>query len=342
MDGLTRTTSRSGVKPRTSARSSARNRGLEPPHPRSAAAEPDPADRDLGASGLSQLVRVVGSIVAPTTLLTALLFYFGWSHAYWFFAYFGVNSTTLGLTTQDYLIRSIDGLFVPLTVVTSSGLVAGWMHIVLKNRLAEESRATALRVLVPVTAISGLALLAAGLCGVFGHPIFEFHFAVPPLSLASGILLLSYSSRLHRSATSTAADPVGPEWMGIVEWAGVFVLVGLSLFWAAQGYSAAVGTSRAQSYASQLDGEPDAVVYSTRSLSLHAPGVKESVCGNADAAYRFRYDGLKLVLQSGDQYFFLPRGWSPSAGPAIVIPRGDSLRLEFLLPSAGGRTLPVC
>jgi Zn-dependent protease with chaperone function len=46
-------------------------------------------------------VRIVGSIVAPTTLLTALLFYFGWSFAYWFFAYFGVDSTVLGLTTQD-------------------------------------------------------------------------------------------------------------------------------------------------------------------------------------------------------------------------------------------------
>jgi len=343
MDGPPRTATRSRVRPRTGARSAARNSGPEISRPRRAAAESDCAESDLEVSGLPQLARIIGSIVAPTTLLTALLFYFGWSHAYWFFAYFGVNSTILGLTTQDYLIRSIDGLFVPLTVVTSIGLLARWVHIAFKARLAPESRAAVLRVLVPISAVSGIALLVIGLWGVFARTVFEFHFEVSPLSLASGVLLLSYASHLHRSTTRTDTNPVKPTWIGIVEWAGVFVLVGLGLFWAAQGYSAAVGTSRAQAQASQLGGEPSAIVYSARSLSLHAPGVKEVVCANPDAAYRFRYDGLKLILQSGDQYFFLPKAWSPSDGPAIVVPRSDSLRLEFVLPSStGDRTVDTC
>lgn len=343
MDGPPKIATRLRVRPRTAARFAARNSGPKISHPRQATAEPAPAESDLGVSGLSQLARIVGSIVAPTTLLTALLFYFGWSHAYWFFAYFGVNSTILGLTTQDYLIRSIDGLFVPLTVVASIGLLARWTHISFKTRLAPESRAAVLRVLVPVSAVSGLILLAIGLWGMFARTVFEFHFEVSPLSLASGVLLLSYASHLHRSMTPTDTNPVEPAWIGVVEWAGVFVLVGLGLFWGAQGYAAAVGTSRAQAQASQLDGEPSAIVYSAHSLSLHAPGVKEVVCANPDAAYRFRYDGLKLILQSGDQYFFLSRAWSPSDGPAIVIPRSDSLRLEFVLPSsAGSRTVETC
>ncbi|MFI7442746.1 hypothetical protein [Nonomuraea indica] len=49
------------------------------------------------------IVRILGAIVAPTTVLTAILFYFGWSRAYWFHDYFGVDATLLGLTTQDYL-----------------------------------------------------------------------------------------------------------------------------------------------------------------------------------------------------------------------------------------------
>lgn len=331
------------MRPRTRARSAARNSGLEISRPRRAAAEPNSAEIDLGVFGLPQLARIFGSIVAPTTLLTALLFYFGWSHAYWFFAYFGVNSTVLDLTTQDYLIRSIDGLFVPLTIVASIVLLARWVNIALKTQLAPESRAVVVRALIPITAVLGLTLLTIGLWGVFTHTVFEFHFVVSPLSLTSGILLLSYASRLHRSSAPASTNPVETDWMGIVEWAGVFVLVGLSLFWAAQQYSAAVGTSRAQSLASQLDSEPSAVVYSARSLSLQAPGVKEIACVNSDAAYRYRYDGLKLILHSGDQYFFLPQVWSPSDGPAIVIPSNDSLRLEFVLPSsAGARALPGC
>jgi hypothetical protein len=39
----------------------------------------------------------------------------------------------------------------------------------------------------------------------------------------------------------------------------------------------------------------------------------------------FRYDGLKLVLQSGDQYLFLPEAWSPGNGVAILMPRNASL-----------------
>ena len=54
-------------------------------------------------SGRPQRTRILGAVVAPTTLLTALLFYFGWSRAYWFYIYFGVNSTLLDLTTRDYV-----------------------------------------------------------------------------------------------------------------------------------------------------------------------------------------------------------------------------------------------
>lgn len=56
-----------------------------------------PADRPTGETGqppipgLPQLTRLLGTIVAPTTLLTSLLFYFGWSHAFWY-------STTSGST----------------------------------------------------------------------------------------------------------------------------------------------------------------------------------------------------------------------------------------------------
>src|SRR4029077_18370841 len=58
-----------------------------------------PPEREAAEPGFGlppQLVKILGAIVAPTTLLTALLYYFGWSHAYWFCDYFGVNSTVLG------------------------------------------------------------------------------------------------------------------------------------------------------------------------------------------------------------------------------------------------------
>ena len=296
-------------------------------------------------SGLPQLTRILGAVVAPTTLLTALLFYFGWSRAYWFYIYFGVNSTLLDLTTRDYVQVSLDALFVPMTVVAVAGLLVLWGHATLRVRLTAGSEPRLLRVGIPAIAAVGAVLAAAGLWSVFDPWWLDRYLAIPPLCLALGVVLLVYAGHLWRLLT-TANAPAGraaaPAWVAVAEWAVVFVLVGLSLFWAATDYSAAVGRSRAQQAVAELPGEPNAVVYSERSLSLHAPGVRETRCQDPEAAYRYRYDGLKLVLQSGGQYLFLPEGWTPGNGVAVLMSRSDSLRLEFTRAAAGPPQRPSC
>ena len=283
------------------------------------------------ASGIPpQLAKVLGAIVAPVTLLTALMYYFGWSHAYWFCNYFGVNSTALGFTSTDYMMRSVDALFVPMTVAASGALLAVWGHTLLRARLDAGSRPRALRVIVPAATAVGGVLVLGGLSSVFTTTMLSEHLVAAPLSLGFGVLLLVYVIHLRRLVTDNhKATSNGRGWAAVVEWAVVFVLVGLSLFWAATDYSAAVGRSRASHFVADMPGYPNVVIYSERSLSLHAPGVREVRCKDPEAAYRFRYDGLKLVLQSGDQYLFLPAEWTPTNGVAILIPRTNSVRLEF-------------
>ena len=128
-----------------------------------------------------------------------------------------------------------------------------------------------------------------------------------------------YAAHLWRSTHPSGDRAVAPRagWLAVVEWAGVFVLVGLSMFWAANDYSAAVGRSRARQFVAELPIYPRAVVYSERSLNLHAPGVREVRCQNQEAAYRFRYDGLKLVLQSATSTCSCPRpGPRPTGSPS--------------------------
>ncbi len=72
-----------------------------------------------------------------------------------------------------------------------------------------------------------------------------------------------------------------------------------------------------------------AILYSRDRLHLRTAGARESVCDGPESAFRFRYEGLRLILRSGDHYFFLPDAWSPSNRVAIVIPEGDSVRLQF-------------
>jgi hypothetical protein len=315
--------------------------GLRTGAPRPAAAPP--------ASGLPQLARILGTIVAPTTLLTSVLYIFGWRHAYYFFDYFGVNSTVLGLTTQDYFMRSLDGLFVPMTVVACAGLLVLWGHMVLRARIMAGSRPQALRTLVPVVVAVGLVLAVAGLSSVFivQETVLDrfLYGTAAPVSLALGVLLLTYAVSLWRlvNAEEVAGRAARPAWVAVAEWAAVFVLVGLSLYWAASNYSVAVGNGRAHEQVATLARQPAVAVYSRQSLSLSAPGVRETRCRDPEASYRFRYDGLKLILQSGNQYVFLPAKWSPADGVAILLPRSDSLRLEFF-PASSRRPAqhPTC
>ncbi len=293
------------------------------------------AGAGAATTALPQLVTIVGSLVAPTTLLTSLLFFFGWSHAFWYFDYFGVNSTMLGLTTQDYLMRSLDGLFVPLTVVALLALVVLWGRAALLPKLRERHRS-----LLPVAAFAGVGLCLVGLSTVLGRPLFDTSLAVAPLSLAAGVLLLVFAVHLHRSGQPRRTPRVRAS--AVAEWAAVFLLVGLSLFWAASDYSSAVGQSRARQFVTELPTAPSAVLYSSQSLSLDATGVREVRCADPEATYRFRYDGVVLMMQSGDQFLLLPRAWSRADGVAVVLPRTDAVRLEFAPPSADPPMRAAC
>jgi hypothetical protein len=294
--------------------------------------DPGQGDPHSAVSGLPQLTKLLAGVVAPTTLLTALMFYFGWMHAYWFFDYFGVNSTLLGLTSVDFVMRSADALFVPMTVLACAVLLALWAQAALRARLAAGRRSALTRRLAPILIGTGALLTFAGLVSVFTPTPLDRRVAAAPLCLGGGVLLLLYGVRLGRAVHAIERDP--PAWAPVAEWAGVFVLVSLSLFWAATDYSAAVGRSQARQYASSLSREPDLALYSERSLRLHGPGVREVRCQDPEATYRYRYDGLKLMLQSAGQYVLIPEKWSPATGTTFVVPRVDSLRLEFARATA--------
>ncbi len=329
------------------------------------------AAEDANVNGIRRFGALFGAVVAPTSFITGLLYYFGLNQAYWFYASFGVDATMLGLGTIDYLVISVDSLFVPMVVTAAAGLAAFWGHDLLRARLAAGARPHMLRLLVPTLGGVGCLLAAGGFWSVLDNDFFlRAHLAAAPLCLAVGVVLLAYALQVRRSlpaaAEATASDdgdaeagppapaepsdeppaPVPsasrqqasarPEWAVLAEWAVTFVLVGLSLIWAASDYAAAVGRGRAEHLASQLPTSTIAVLRSTRSLGIDAPGVRELRCRGAGSAYPYRYEGLVLVIQSADQYVLLPKNWTPTTGVALVLPRTDSVRLEFVPYAARG------
>ena len=309
-------------------------------------AEAGPAEAaaaELGArDALPRLLKVFGGIVAPTTLLTGLLFYFGRSRSSGYYRYFRVNSTVLDLTTNDYLFSGVDGLFVPISVTCLAALLLIWLHRLLLTRVPEEARRRGVRVLVPVAAVTGAVLLTLAFADLFTEgDVFGANSPTGGVFLALGAVLLVYAVRLLRVTLPGPATPgrrrSAPT--GMTEWGAAFLLVSIGLFWAADGYAFTVGTGGAMTLHRALPTTvPAAVLYSEQSLSLAVPGVSEARCTDPEAAFRFRYDGLRLVRQAGDHYLLLPATWNRDDGVAVLIPRSSTVRLEFARPGGPARS----
>jgi hypothetical protein len=107
-------------------------------------------------------------------------------------------------------------------------------------------------------------------------------------------------------------------------------LVSVGLFWAVGSYAVKVGATDAQGLAFDVACTADVTLYSEKSLNLSSTGVREELAASTDTAYGFRYPGLKLVPQAGQQYLLIPADWAPSVRPAIILARGETLRLEFI------------
>jgi hypothetical protein len=302
--------------------------GPETTQPATPGAPAAAVDDGLDATeALPRLLKIAGEVVAPATLLTALLFQFGRLHSAGYFRHFGVNFTVLDLTTTDFLVVGADGLFVPLAGACVLALLLVWLHRFVLSRLSAGSRSRALSALAPVAGVVGAVLLGLALLDLLtGVRLFWGDSEAGGLSLAVGVLLLVYALRLVRITRNAPRRSASSE---LAEWGAAFLLVSVGLYWAVGAYAFGVGTGRAQQLQRALAAQPAAVLYSERSLSLDVVGVTEVQCADPEAAYRFRYDGLRLIRQAGNQYLLVAADWTRATGTAVLIPRGSGIRLEF-------------
>ncbi|MEU8633032.1 hypothetical protein AB0C38_12745 [Amycolatopsis sp. NPDC048633] len=297
--------------------------GLRRPEPGDGGAEKE------AGSGASQALKVIASVAANLALSTALLYFFGLIYTQKFFDYFQVHYTVLGQTTEEILARGAFGLHLPIGAAAGLGLALFGLVRLAHFLLPERIRATLLRVGTPIATVAGLVLIGTAIPVVLGPAPFRDHSGRPGLAVAVGVVLAVAGWRRLFPGKHVAA-------FRVAEWIVTYVLVAFGLFWAVSDYSAQTGVREAFTTAARIPAMPAVTLYSARSLNLEAGGVRQVVCREPDAAYKYRYSGLKLLLQSGGQYVFVPANWQVSSGVSFVVPRSDSLRLEF----APARTRP--
>jgi hypothetical protein len=143
-----------------------------------------------------------------------------------------------------------------------------------------------------------------------------------PATVTVSLLCALYGDLLERritggTRTSSAATGL------------LLILLAFSVFWNTERLARVVG----EGYADQIATNPRQLlavtVYSPKSLELDVPGVVETKLGTAESAYRYRYDGLRLVQRSGDRYLLMSERWDPRSSRIIVLRDSDVIRLEF-------------
>jgi hypothetical protein len=281
-----------------------------------------------GRTSWSSVSEVITTFVAPTTLVGALVFYFGWTRTRAWWLYFGVDPSVLGFSNQDYVLRSVNALFPALLVAAVFAAAVAWA-VRRTDRLVADvasGRAgpNAPRVLSrvrPIVGTIGAASIAAGVISLFWGLL---HFAVlSALALGLGAMLVALAGRLR---TNREARRERRTW----ETAALWAVLTLSAFWAISDFAVITGRGAARFTGNNLSLRPAVTIFSTEGLGLSGSGVDSETLASAER-YRFRYTGLRMLLRTGGRFLLVPEGWEPGAA-VFLIDDEPSLRFEFSFP----------
>lgn len=305
---------------------------------------------DESARGrIEQWMNIATNIVAPTTLLGALLFYFGYVSSRAQYAYFGVDVDTIGLSTQDYIMRSPQPLLVPLLVLPLAGAALFLADMVVRKRILRAHEADnvkgpkALRRIARSSAVCGLIVVFAGIGLLFIYPYISdwpLYGLVTPLVLASGAGLVAYASHLQRQiqdamrhASGTRDSLPRADLLVPIPWAAkvlIYALIAASIFWAAATVAQWSGRGLAKSEAQHLDRLPSVILDTKEPLWLHDLGVEQTALLPAleGQTFHYRYRHLRLLIQGHNEMFLIPDVWSASDS-TLIVPLDSSVRVQF-------------
>jgi hypothetical protein len=292
---------------------------------------------------LRATVRGIGSVVGPTSAVTALLYYFGWTRTSIEAHQLGLDDSLLGYSTQDYLLRSMSSMFGPLVVGLLAGLAAIGFHSALLAWLQRSGGLSGprtmdphvrrrLRSLVITIAVLAAGCLVAGAAGARVRQPSSFIYVTSPVCVTVSIILGVYGVALYRRLLSgshrgeQAREQNEQRGLRAVSATLIVLILVLSVFWNVSHFAAIKGRNLAATVERLLPTQPSVVVYAAKRLYLQSP-VVETRLDPTDAAYKYAYSGMKLLFRSDHKYFLRPS--KPGATANIVLPDNLDIRVEF-------------
>ncbi|MDQ3616329.1 MAG: hypothetical protein M3393_06855 [Actinomycetota bacterium] len=271
------------------------------------------------------MTRQVAAALGNVAILTALLVYFGWVRSEVQARLLGIDESILGMSTRDYLLRSVRPVLVLLIVVALSGLLwvalDRWLSLRLIRKGADDRLFRYVLRSLPAAAL-GLPVLG----WLSGFPWPTAAYILFPLTCAGALLILLYAFAMRQVLPGAVRMQASRE--SLLR-ACAAAIVGVALFTAAANYATVEGTELAKGFPRQIPELPRVVVYSAEPLYIEAPGIRWETLGSG-SNIRIRYTGLRLLERTGGRHFLVSDDWTPQYGVVIVIDDEDDVRLEYV------------
>ncbi|MET9291013.1 hypothetical protein [Streptomyces sp. NPDC003077] len=304
-------------------------------HPPAAAAEngrPDgatpttPPSPAPPSSSAGRGLELANTVFGGGSFALALMLYAGLLNSAAYYAYFHIDTLAIGFDPIELALTSLRLVTLPvLTILALIVFVAQFLRLL--SSLNDSSWVvrslwwtwrTMTRAHLVIVGVGTILLLE-------WNRIRPFEWSAP-LLIACGLFL-------GQSAGNARAAARGKFWARTAP----LTVAGLFLIWMIALLAGQLGREQAVEDAAHLDRRVEVVVLSTDRLSITGPpglGTAEDL--GKGKHYRYRYTGLRLLVERQDRYFLLPSGFNRDRDPTYVVQDDDSVRIE-LYPGARGR-----
>jgi hypothetical protein len=292
---------------------------------------------------IDRWASLVGSVVVPTGILTALLFYFGYASTKSQYEYFGVDVDAVGMDTQEFLMRSARPLLVPLLLVTLVGIGGIRLHINLNafiqanhQDVDRTRRLLAFRGVATKVMLVGAAIVSTSIVAILVYPLlsdWSFYTLITPLLLAVGVVLLAYTGKVRDTLDRNINGSVDLDGRANALRQLSLILSGIVVagcaFWATATLAQWSGRGQAAAIATQFSKLPLVILDTKERLYVGDAVIKETALPmEAGQSFRYRYRNLRLLIEGSERLFLVPDRWSNNA-TTLVVPMNDSVRIQF-------------
>ena len=299
-------------------------------------------EEDSAPLVMHRWIGVAGLFVAPTTVITAVCYFFGYVSTRKYFAYFGVDSDAIGFSTSDYVVRSISVLYAAILVLLLAWAVLLWAAAYLRGVASNGQRARLLHRLAWAAILVGALGAVRGVVGVLlprFAPVRNPLLTSIALGLGTVLVVVGFWLLTTSKPDSTPRKFAAAERASLIVAGGVTVM---SLFWVTYIFANAYGENQAQIAEAELWTRQTGVIVETTerldppaNLILETPLTPTAADGASPTAAQqqgitYRYMCFRSLVVRDNQWVLVPAKWTPQLGYAAIITDDSENRISVI------------